>query len=72
MENSKMLLHKLIDMLPQNEEATVAKFILFLMGQDSLQMEDIKAELDIRQGRIINFDTLEELKGYLYQDVSNG
>jgi hypothetical protein len=71
MESSKALLHKLIDLLPQNEEATVAKFILFLLGRDSLQLEDIKAEMDIRQGRIISFDTLEELKAHLYEGVSN-
>ncbi|MDQ7823007.1 MAG: hypothetical protein RDV48_09460 [Candidatus Eremiobacteraeota bacterium] len=72
MDTSKAMLHKLVDLLPQNEEATVAKFILFLLGQNSLQLEDIKAELDVRQGRVISFDTLEELKAHLYQSPGNG
>jgi hypothetical protein len=39
---------------------------------DPLQLEDIKAELDVRQGRVMSFDTLEELKAHLYEGAGNG
>jgi len=55
-------------MLPESEEITAAKFLLFLIGKSSLQIEDIKAELDIRQGRVSSFNTLDELKVHLYSE----
>lgn len=68
MNPSRNDLHKLIDMLPESEEITAAKFLLFLIGRSSLQIEDIKAELDVRQGKVSSFNTLDELKVHLYSE----
>lgn len=68
MSLSRVGIHKLVDVLPDNELIVALRFLHFLAMQVGKIPDDLQAEIDLLLGNETALESLELLKTHLYSE----